>query len=172
MDIKLIVVKGASKPGEVSVDLPTVIGRSNDVDLPLRHALISRQHCELSEEDGVVVVRDLGSLNGTFVDDERITEAELRPGDLLTVGSVTFRIDYESSDNGVEKNEEDDLDYEESDTEEYDEDDTDEYDSEINEHEEGAEEEEYEEPDTEELDEDAVEESADDALNNFFNNLS
>lgn len=147
MDIKLVVVKGASKPGEVDVNLPTVIGRSNDVGLPLRHALISRQHCELSELDGVVIVRDLGSLNGTFVDDERITEAELRPGDLLTIGSVTFRVDYQYNDNGVPEASveggEAEVEYEED----------------------------LDDPDTEEYEDDGDDE-VDDALNNFFNNLS
>lgn len=150
MDIKLIIVKGASKPGEVDVNLPTVIGRSNDVDLPLRHALISRQHCELSELDGVVIVRDLGSLNGTFIDDKRITEAELRPGDLLTVGSVTFRVDYQCNDNGASEvaseGGEAEVEYEED----------------------------YDDPDTEEYeaDGDDGDDEVDDALNNFFNNLS
>ena len=42
------------------------------------------------------MVRDLGSLNGTFVNNERITESALGPGELLTVGTVTFRAVYEA----------------------------------------------------------------------------
>jgi pSer/pThr/pTyr-binding forkhead associated (FHA) protein len=41
------------------------------------------------------MVRDLGSLNGTFVNNQRITEAAVEPGELLTVGTVTFRAIYE-----------------------------------------------------------------------------
>jgi predicted component of type VI protein secretion system len=60
----------------------------------LPHPLVSRQHCELFETNGRLMVRDLGSLNGTFVNNERISEAALPPGELLTVGAVTFRAVY------------------------------------------------------------------------------
>ncbi len=60
----------------------------------LTHPLVSRRHCELVEKDGHVLVRDLQSLNGTFVGSDRIEEAILWPGDLLTVGTVTFRAMY------------------------------------------------------------------------------
>jgi predicted component of type VI protein secretion system len=55
---------------------------------------VSRQHCEIFEKDGYLVVRDLGSLNGTFIGEKRISEAVLRDGELLTVGTVTFRAVY------------------------------------------------------------------------------
>jgi pSer/pThr/pTyr-binding forkhead associated (FHA) protein len=60
--------------------------------------LVSRRHCELREANGQLRVRDLGSLNGTFVGRERVDEAVLWPGDLLTVGTVTFRAIYDTSD--------------------------------------------------------------------------
>ena len=43
------------------------------------------------------MVRDLGSLNGTFVNNQRITESPIAPGELLTVGTVTFRAVYEAA---------------------------------------------------------------------------
>ena len=60
------------------------------------HPLVSRQHCEVFEADGLLMVRDLGSLNGTFVGETRIAEQAMpvKPGDLLTVGPVTFRAVY------------------------------------------------------------------------------
>lgn len=72
--------------------VPTIIGRGRDADLTLAHPLASRHHCELYEVDGTLCVRDLGSLNGTFVGDFRITEAALKSGDLLTIGSAKFEV--------------------------------------------------------------------------------
>lgn len=94
MDVKLIVVGGDAKTTEITLKLPTIIGRGRGSTLTLAHPLVSRQHCELYEADGVLFVRDLGSLNGTFIGNEPITEAELPPGELLTVGAVTFRALY------------------------------------------------------------------------------
>lgn len=92
MQVKLVVIAGASKSGEITVKPPMSLGRSRDADLTLRHALISRKHCEIAESNGQVIVRDLGSLNGTFLGGERISEAPLKDGDELMVGSVTFRV--------------------------------------------------------------------------------
>jgi hypothetical protein len=73
-----------------------VIGRSRQADLPVAHALVSRQHCQLFERDGILVVKDNGSLNGTFVGGQRVDEMDLRPGDELTVGPLTFQVYYET----------------------------------------------------------------------------
>jgi predicted component of type VI protein secretion system len=62
----------------------------------LPHPLVSRQHCELYENGGQLMVRDLGSLNGTFVNNQRVTESPLPPGELLTIGTVTFRAVYDA----------------------------------------------------------------------------
>ena len=61
----------------------------------MAHPKVSRQHCQIFERDGVLVVRDNESLNGTFIDNEKITEAILKPGDKLTVGPLTFVAVYE-----------------------------------------------------------------------------
>ena len=95
MKAKLIIVGADIKPGEYKLKLPAVLGRGKEASLKLVHALVSRQHCEIFETEGQLMVRDLGSLNGTFVAGQRIAEAvPLLPGELLTVGSVTFRADY------------------------------------------------------------------------------
>ena len=95
MDVKLVVVGGDAKATEVKLKLPAIIGRGRDATLTLPHPLVSRKHCEIFESDGYLVVRDMGSLNGTFINDERITEAVLPPGDLLRLGTVTFRAAYD-----------------------------------------------------------------------------
>lgn len=97
MKAKLVVVGGNAKATEVNLKLPTIIGRGRDAPLTLALPLVSRQHCEIFEKNGQLVVRDLGSLNGTFINNERITEAVLPNGELLTIGTVTFRAVYDDS---------------------------------------------------------------------------
>ena len=97
MDAKLVVVSGTTKASEVTLRLPAVIGRGRDSTVMLPHPLVSRRHCEVFESNGYLVVRDMGSLNGTFVNNKRITEAVLPPGGLLTLGSITFQAAYELS---------------------------------------------------------------------------
>ncbi len=96
MEAKLVVVGGDVQTRQYELHLPAVIGRSRSTDLILGHPLVSRQHCEVFESNGMLMVRDLGSLNGTFVGDTRIAEQAIpvKPGDLLTVGPVTFRAEY------------------------------------------------------------------------------
>ncbi len=94
LQVTLKVVGGELEFAEVPLRLPAVIGRGRDVEVNLSHPLVSRRHCELRETYGQLRVRDLGSLNGTFVGSERVVDAIVRPGDLLTVGTVTFRAVY------------------------------------------------------------------------------
>ena len=96
LQVTLRVVGGDLESTEVPLQLPAVIGRGPDASVNLSHPLVSRRHCELQDKQGHLWVRDLDSLNGTFVGSERIVEATLRPGELLTVGTVTFRAVYES----------------------------------------------------------------------------
>jgi len=96
VEAKLVVVDGETKARQYDLQLPTVIGRSRSTDLMVGHPLVSRQHCEVFEANGMLMVRDLGSLNGTFVGEMRITEQAIpvKPGDLLTIGPVTFKAVY------------------------------------------------------------------------------
>ena len=95
MKPKLIVVGGDAKPSEIDLTLPSVIGRGRSVAVTLPHPLVSREHCEIYLNEGRLHVRDLGSLNGTYVGNERIEDVVLPAGGLLTVGTVTFRAVYE-----------------------------------------------------------------------------
>ena len=94
MMIQLVSVGGDVKAAEISLQLPAVVGRGRGSALTLPHPLVSRRHCELYESAGKLMVRDLGSLNGTYVGSQRITEAEVPPGELLTVATVNFRVVY------------------------------------------------------------------------------
>ena len=96
MDYKLVIIAGDAKQKVVKIKPPTIIGRSREVDIPVGHPLVSRKHCEITVgDDGILIVEDLGSLNGTYHGDQRITEpVYLEPGDTLTVGSITFQAQY------------------------------------------------------------------------------
>jgi predicted component of type VI protein secretion system len=68
-----------------------VIGRKVNCDLRIPLTAVSRQHCEITIEDGRVSVKDLGSSNGTYHNSVRIQEeAFLAAGDELVVGPVVF----------------------------------------------------------------------------------
>ena len=105
MKPKLIVVGGDAKPSEIDLTLPSVIGRGRSVAVTLPHPLVSREHCEIYLNEGRLHVRDLGSLNGTYVGNERIEDVVLPAGGLLTVGTVTFRAVYEDPAAAVDEDE-------------------------------------------------------------------
>ena len=95
MDAKLIVVGGKASKGSISLKLPTIIGRSQKASLTVAHPMVSRRHAELFEADGLLMIRDLGSLNGTRIDGRRIKEAPLPPDADFMIGPLTFRAKYE-----------------------------------------------------------------------------
>ena len=94
MDLKLKVLEGKSVGQEIPVrGKKFFIGRAEDCQLRPGSDLISRHHCVLLVEDGYIGVRDFGSKNGTFINDERVVgERELKPGDRLTVGPLRFEV--------------------------------------------------------------------------------
>jgi DNA-binding CsgD family transcriptional regulator len=71
---------------------PYVLGRSSKCDIVVHHPSVSRRHAEISLVDSTVLVRDLRSCNGTFIDDERIERAPLTRGQRLRLGSVAFAL--------------------------------------------------------------------------------
>ncbi|HAM73242.1 MAG TPA: hypothetical protein DCM86_16525 [Verrucomicrobiales bacterium] len=64
------------------------IGRSPHSHIQINHPSVSQIHCELSVDPLAVIVSDLGSTNGTFIDGQPITKAELMNGQVLHVGHV------------------------------------------------------------------------------------
>lgn len=70
----------------------TVIGRSNECDITLAAAHLSRRHVKLTVQDGVLFVKDLGSANGTYLNGKRITEARVKRGDELRFDTLSFGV--------------------------------------------------------------------------------
>jgi pSer/pThr/pTyr-binding forkhead associated (FHA) protein len=72
---------------------PFVIGRRSDSDFSLPLAFVSRQHCQFTRTGNQVLVQDLESYNGTFVNGKRaINPLPVRNGDELTLGPCSFRV--------------------------------------------------------------------------------
>ena len=95
MELELLVVGGKANRANMAVKLPTVVGRSRQAGLTISHPTISRRHCELFEVDGLLMIRDLGSLNGTHIDGRLVRESPLPPDAEFTVGPLTFRVKYQ-----------------------------------------------------------------------------
>lgn len=78
-------------PIDVIKDL-VVVGRKEDCDLRLDHKSVSKLHCVIARTDGLLLLRDLGSTNGTRVNGTRVRRAALLPNDQLTIAHFKFRI--------------------------------------------------------------------------------
>lgn len=80
-----------------SVDLAserTTIGRVEENNFQISEPSVSSRHCEILLRGNDVVVKDLGSTNGTFINGERITdEGVLKPGQTLRLGNVELKLD-------------------------------------------------------------------------------
>ena len=95
MNVEFLVILGKTIKRRVPLRLPAVLGRSRGADVTVTHPLISRRHCEIYADHGLLMVRDLTSLNGTMVGGRRIESAPLLPNGEFTIGSLTFRVVYE-----------------------------------------------------------------------------
>src|SRR2546421_6402937 len=76
---------------EIVKDL-TLVGRKEDCDLRLDHKSVSKMHCVIVKTDGLLLLRDLGSTNGTRVNGTRIRRAALLPNDQLAIANYKFRV--------------------------------------------------------------------------------
>ena len=102
MDVKLTIIGDGKEYFSRVVNLPCVIGRGKQSDVTIIHPLVSRRHCEIYEENGAVMTRDLGSLNGTYFHKARIGRGVAVPfGDHFTIGKLKFKIDPASDSSSV-----------------------------------------------------------------------
>jgi len=77
---------------ELKVD-KTTIGRVEDNLFQIAEPSVSSHHCEVLLRGNEVVIKDLNSTNGTFIDDEKITESVLKPGHTLRLGQIELRLE-------------------------------------------------------------------------------
>jgi len=84
------------QPGGLCVNMDkaeTIVGRHSGADVRLALPDVSRRHCRFVFADGYWQIFDLNSLNGVFVNGERLQEATIRHGDRVRIGSLTFEVD-------------------------------------------------------------------------------
>jgi pSer/pThr/pTyr-binding forkhead associated (FHA) protein len=92
MRVQLVPIDGGV-PIEITKDL-VLVGRKEDCDMQLDHKSISKLHCVIVKTDGLLLVRDLGSTNGTRVNGQRIRRAALLPNDQLNIASLRFKVEF------------------------------------------------------------------------------
>lgn len=77
---------------ELKVD-KTTIGRLEDNSFQIAEQSVSSHHCEVLLKGNEVVVKDLNSTNGTYINGEKITEKVLKPGQILRLGQIEVRLE-------------------------------------------------------------------------------
>ncbi|GAG00503.1 unnamed protein product, partial [marine sediment metagenome] len=93
MEAKLVMFKSNGQRKDLPLARPTtVIGRAEDCGLRIPLPNVSRRHCEVTISGDTIKAKDLGSSNGTYVNNERIDEVELSAGDHLLIGSILFTL--------------------------------------------------------------------------------
>jgi hypothetical protein len=90
MRAQLVPLDGAP-PINITKDL-IVVGRKEECDLRLEHKSVSKMHCVIVKTDGLLLLRDLGSTNGTRVNGTRVRRAALLPNDQVSIAHFKFRV--------------------------------------------------------------------------------
>ncbi len=104
MEVVLVMFKDDERREFPLTGTRTILGRRQDCDLRIPTRDVSRRHCEIvpGEKRSEVIVRDLGSSNGTYVNGKRVAECTLKPGDRLAIGPVTFVIQIDGKPAAIE----------------------------------------------------------------------
>jgi translation initiation factor IF-1 len=87
-------ISGKYQGGEfpLKMDREVVIGRSSDLDMVLVEDMVSRKHAKISTTNGQVIIQDMGSTNGTFVNGEKVKRVRLREGDRILIGTSIIKL--------------------------------------------------------------------------------
>lgn len=100
------VVIEVREPGRVARRIPVSgapirIGRAPECELVLKDSRVSRRHARLHARDGVLVLTDLGSTNGTLVNGHRVTELVLGAGDRIQIGETSLLVEAAPAEAGA-----------------------------------------------------------------------
>ena len=94
---KLVILSAGmtGRTQELKVD-KTTIGRVEDNTLQITEPSVSSHHAEILLQGSDVMVRDLNSTNGTFINGEKITEKVIKPGQILRLGQIELRLETDA----------------------------------------------------------------------------
>lgn len=97
MKLQLVLLEGTHKGHRLSVEIGlAIIGRAKGSAIRIPAERVSRRHCRVWVEKYKVWVEDLGSENGTYVNDDPVVgRVELHPGDELKVAHIRFRVQFQ-----------------------------------------------------------------------------
>jgi pSer/pThr/pTyr-binding forkhead associated (FHA) protein len=100
MLIRFVCTNGSlvKEPAQLVVGQSYQIGRSSKCAFILRERSVSRVHAELTFLESALVIKDVGSSNGTYVNGEKVEQARLTPDQTVYFGSVIFRLVKNESD--------------------------------------------------------------------------
>jgi len=88
----LVVIYGLELGKKFNLNRPQIIiGRSSKADIQIDQEAVSRNHCKIINTGKAILLRDMGSTNGTYINDELIDEYVLRDGDYIKVGRSIFK---------------------------------------------------------------------------------
>ena len=92
-------ISGKYQGGEfpVTPNKQIIVGRSSDLDMVLVEEMVSRKHARISYDDDQVIIEDLGSTNGTFVNGEKIKRTQLKEGDRVLIGTSILKLVVQES---------------------------------------------------------------------------
>jgi uncharacterized protein DUF4388/FHA domain-containing protein len=87
-------ISGKYQGGEfpLRMEREIVIGRSSDLDMVLVEDMVSRKHAKISTQGGHIVISDLASTNGTFVNGEKVKKMRLKEGDRILIGTSIIKL--------------------------------------------------------------------------------
>ncbi len=104
MNVRLVIEQGKRRKVLNLRPPSAVLGRSHGNAVRIPSSAVSRKHCRLLLEEGLVTLEDLGSVNGTFLNGRRLDRPEVvRPGDRIEVGPVAFAVEYELTPDALER---------------------------------------------------------------------
>ncbi len=104
MDFRLVMFREDGSRRDIPLGLgTTTIGRKNDCGIRIPLGIVSRRHADIILKDDTLTLRDAGAANGTYLNNRRVKEEELEPGDQIMVGPVVFtvQIDGEPGDDEI-----------------------------------------------------------------------
>lgn len=98
MEASLVLLRADGSQREVPLRAGTaLVGRESDAQIRIPASGVSRRHCEFEVRGSDIILRDLGSRNGTFVNGEKVVERALAAGDAIAIDEVVFVLRVDGS---------------------------------------------------------------------------